>query len=168
MSRRAAPAQARIAPPNPPTNLPARQSDRLTPSSPRFIVPITPSCRSVVEPLKYGKGERADLREQPAVAPDIGSREFRESEHELPVRQCQQEPLAHVLREHESRLLGTGRAEIERLSAGRAEVLVPALRIGACLILCTGCGRCPECTRLEQCGKLACFEPCVKLFGRTR
>ncbi len=61
----------------------------------------------------------------------IRSQELWEGEDELPVSQCQQEPLVHVLREQEGPFLGTGRAEIERLAGERAEVLVLAVGIGA-------------------------------------
>ena len=61
----------------------------------------------------------------------IRSQELWEGEDELPVRQCQQEPLVHVLREQEGPFLGTGRAEIERLAGERPEVFMLAVGIGA-------------------------------------
>ena len=49
----------------------------------------------------------------------------------LPMRQGQQEPLIHVLREQEGPFLGTGRAEIERLAGERPEAFMLAVGIGA-------------------------------------
>jgi hypothetical protein len=93
--------------------------------------PDRPFRRFVVEALEDGKAELADLRKQPAVVAEIRSQEFGEGEEELPMGQCEQEPLVNVRRAQEGPFLGTGRAEIKRLTAERAEVLVLAVRIGA-------------------------------------
>jgi hypothetical protein len=63
--------------------------------------------------------------------PEIGSQQLGEGEEELPVGQCQQEPLVHVLRELEGPFLRAGRAEIERLTGERPEVFILAVRIRA-------------------------------------
>jgi hypothetical protein len=91
--------------------------------------PVRPYCRFGVEALKDSKDEPADLREKPAVVPEIGSPEFRESEDELPMGPGQHEPLVHVLREQKGSF--QGRADKERCTAEWAEVLVLALRIGS-------------------------------------
>jgi hypothetical protein len=62
---------------------------------------------------------------------EIGSQELWESEDELPVRQGQQEPVLHVLREQEGSFLGAGRAEIEPLTGEWPEVFELAVGIGA-------------------------------------
>jgi hypothetical protein len=63
--------------------------------------------------------------------PEIRSQELGEGEDELSVRQRQQEPLVHVLREQKGPFLRAGRAEIDRLAGERPEVFILTVGIGA-------------------------------------
>ena len=63
--------------------------------------------------------------------PEIRSQELGKGEDELSVRQRQQEPLVHVLREQKGPFLRTGRTEIESFTRKRTEVFILAVGIGA-------------------------------------
>ena len=67
---------------------------------------------------------------KPLIVSEEDAQDLGQREHELPVRQPQQELLVHVLAQQEGALLGAGGTEVEDAAAEGAEVLQAAVGVG--------------------------------------